>query len=66
MAQIPLSLRIPASLVRRADALVRSLAKDPEVVALGTPSRSHVIRLAITHGLTLLESKYGKKGGRKR
>ena len=66
MAQTMLTLRVPEAIVKRADSLVRRLARDPEITALGVPTRSDVVRLAITHGLAHLESKYGKKGGRKR
>jgi hypothetical protein len=57
---LPVSLRIPASLLADADALIPAIGDDPKVRALlgGPPSRAAVLRLAIVFGLDALRAKY--------
>jgi hypothetical protein len=45
-------------LLERADALIAIMAADPEVRALGMPTRTAVLRLAIARGLRDLERQY--------
>jgi hypothetical protein len=45
-------------LLERADALIEVMAADPEVRALGMPTRTAVLRLAIARGLRDLEGQY--------
>lgn len=49
------SLRLEAEALKRADALVTALRRVPELTALGTLTRSKVLRLAIARGLAVLE-----------
>jgi len=51
-----ITLRLPQSLVDRADALIESLALDEEAVLLGRASRSIVLRLALLRGLEQIEA----------
>lgn len=56
---VPTSLRVPRSLLDRADALREPLSSDPTVVALAGPrgvSRSIVLRLAVERGIAALEA----------
>lgn len=53
LAQI--ALRVPAELLRRADALAPRLNRLPEHQARGTVKRSDVLRLALVRGLLELE-----------
>src|SRR5882672_5630504 len=46
-----ITLRLPQSLVDRADALIADLAEDEESLLLGRVSRSIVIRLSVLRGL---------------
>jgi hypothetical protein len=50
-----ITLRLPKSLVDRADALIDELAEDEEALLLGRVSRSIVLRLAVLRGLESLE-----------
>ena len=50
-----ITLRLPQSLVDRADALIDALAQDEEALLLGRVSRSIVLRLAVLRGLETLE-----------
>jgi len=51
-----IALRVPPDLLRRADALKGSLARDATLAAvLGRITRTTVLRLALTRGLDLLE-----------
>jgi hypothetical protein len=60
-----ITLRLPASLVERADALLEHLTESDETVFLGRPSRSIVLRLAVLRGLELLEQQVqGAQGAR--
>ena len=54
----PTQLRLTHDLLERADALIAVMAADPEVRALGMPTRTAVLRLAIARGLRDLEHQY--------
>ena len=54
----PTQLRLTQDLLERADALITVMAADPEVRALGMPTRTAVLRLAIARGLRDLERQY--------
>jgi hypothetical protein len=54
----PTQLRLTHDLLERADALITVMAADPEVRALGMPTRTAVLRLAIARGLQALERQY--------
>jgi hypothetical protein len=54
----PTQLRLTQDLLERADALITVMAADPEVRALGMPTRTAVLRLAIARGLRDLEGQY--------
>jgi hypothetical protein len=54
----PTQLRLTQDLLERADALIAVMAADPEVRALGMPTRTAVLRLAIARGLKHLERQY--------
>jgi hypothetical protein len=54
----PTQLRLTQDLLERADALIEVMAADPEVRALGMPTRTAVLRLAIARGLRDLEHQY--------
>jgi hypothetical protein len=56
--QTPTQLRLTQDLLERADALIEVMAADPEVRALGMPTRTAVLRLAIARGLRDLERQY--------
>jgi hypothetical protein len=57
-AKTPTQLRLTHDLLERADALIGAMAADPEVRALGMPTRTAVLRLAIARGLRDLERQY--------
>jgi hypothetical protein len=57
-AKTPTQLRLTHDLLERADALIAVMAADPEVRALGMPTRTAVLRLAIARGLRDLERQY--------
>jgi hypothetical protein len=54
----PTQLRLTQDLLERADDLIAVMAADPEVRALGMPTRTAVLRLAIARGLRDLECQY--------
>lgn len=56
--ETPTQLRLTRDLLERADALIEVMAADPEVRALGMPTRTAVLRLAIARGLKDLERQY--------
>jgi hypothetical protein len=56
--ETPTQLRLTHDLLERADALIGMMAADPEVRALGMPTRTAVLRLAIARGLRDLEGQY--------
>jgi hypothetical protein len=53
----PTRLRLSRDVHERAEALVQMLAEDPEVRALGRMSKTAVLRLAVLHGLEVLEQR---------
>jgi hypothetical protein len=53
----PTHLRLPRDVHARAAALVQGLAEDPELRALGRMSKTAVLRLAVLHGLEVLEQR---------
>lgn len=55
------TLRLPQSLIDRADALIDRLAENEEALLLGRVSRSIVLRLAVLRGLEQLEQQVGTK-----
>jgi hypothetical protein len=57
-AKTPTQLRLTHDLLERADALIAVMAADPEVRALGMPTRTAVLRLAIARGLQDLERQH--------
>jgi hypothetical protein len=58
LTKTPTQLRLTHDLLERAEALIAVMAADPEVRALGMPTRTAVLRLAITRGLRDLERQY--------
>jgi hypothetical protein len=58
LTKTPTQLRLTQDLLERADALIAVMAADPEVRALGMPTRTAVLRLAISRGLRDLEHQY--------
>jgi predicted transcriptional regulator len=57
-----LTMRLPADLVRRVDALEERLQGSPEATVWRL-SRSSVVRLALVAGLEALEAKYSAAPG---
>jgi hypothetical protein len=53
----PAHLRLPREVHRRAEALAQLLAEDPELRALGRMSKTAVLRLAVVHGLEVMEQR---------
>ena len=49
------TLRLPKTLVERADALIPRLRDDDQLVVVGRISRSIVLRLAVLKGLEAME-----------
>jgi hypothetical protein len=58
--EVVVGLRLPRDLVRAADALIPKLGKT-EFRLAGKPSRSMVLRLAITRGLEKLKEEVGTR-----
>jgi hypothetical protein len=54
----PTQLRLTQGLLEQADVLIAVMAADPEVRALGMPTRTAVLRVAIARGLRDLERQY--------
>ena len=54
----PTQLRLTQDLLERADALIAVMAADPEVRAVGLPTRTAVFRVALARGLRDLERQY--------
>lgn len=52
-----LTIRVPAQLLKRAEALVGPALSHPEFVGYGRSSRSAVIRNALAAGLEIFERK---------
>jgi len=57
-----LSMRLPADLVARLDALAEALQQDDRLRAVsgGKVSRSAALRLAMVEGIDVLEEKYNQ------
>lgn len=53
---VQLSIRVPASALRRAEALTAKIAKNQTAFAMGKITRSGVMRLAFLRGLDSLEA----------
>ena len=53
------TLRLPKSLVDRADSLIPKLRDDDQMMVVGRVSRSIVLRLAVLRGLESLEAGTG-------
>lgn len=53
---VNVSLRLPPPMVSRLDALVPQAAAAPELVTVGTPTRSDLLRVAVLRGLASLEA----------
>lgn len=51
----PTQLQLPREALARAEILILLLAKHPEFRALGRLSKATVLRLAVLHGLEVLE-----------
>jgi hypothetical protein len=63
------TLRLPKSLLQRADALIPTLRANSEIFVVGRLSRSVVLRLAVLRGLEAMESSMAKvppKAGKKK
>jgi hypothetical protein len=59
LSENPVTLRLPADLLRRADALVPALGRDGRTAVLaGMITRSVVLRLALAEGLQILEARH--------
>jgi hypothetical protein len=52
---VPVTVRIPAELVKRLDRLKAKVGKDPTLTTFGRVSRSSVVKLAILKGVEVLE-----------
>jgi hypothetical protein len=61
----PTQIRLPRDVHERAAALVQGLAEDPELRALGRMSKTAVLRLAVLHGLEVLEQRVQRKTAKK-
>jgi hypothetical protein len=61
----PTHLRLPRDVHERAAALVAQLAEDPELRALGRMSKTAVLRLAVLHGLEVLEQRVQRQAAKK-
>lgn len=59
--EIPTSVRLPADLVKRLDALIPKLERVPALAALGALTRSKVLRLALVRGVDALEAEHSKR-----
>jgi hypothetical protein len=65
LTESPVTLRLPAELLRRIDALVPVVSEDSDTATmLGGVSRSAVLRYALLEGVKSLERHYWE-GGRK-
>jgi hypothetical protein len=53
----PTQLRLPRDALERAETLIPLLAQHPEFRALGRLSKATVLRLAVLHGLEVLEQR---------
>jgi hypothetical protein len=57
----PTQLRLPREALERAETLIPLLAQHPEFRALGRLSKATVLRLAVLHGLEVLEQRTREK-----
>jgi hypothetical protein len=63
LGESPVTLRLPADIVGRIDALVPAVARDSDTATLlGGVSRSAVLRLVVVEGVRVLEGRYGRAG----
>ena len=60
------TLRLPQSLVDRADALIAKLRDDDQMLMVGRVSRSIVLRLSVLKGLEALEEQVAESTSTKR
>jgi hypothetical protein len=58
LSEEKLSLRVPASVLKRADALVEKIGKSQKLTVFGRVTRSGLIKLALSRGLEALEKEY--------
>jgi hypothetical protein len=61
----PTQLRLPREALERAETLIPRLAEHPEFRALGRLSKATVLRLAVLHGLEVLEQRVQRKTANK-
>lgn len=62
---VAISLRLPAEVADRAEALVEPLSRERLLLAAGRGlTRASVLRLAVLEGLDSLEAKYGPEAGK--
>jgi hypothetical protein len=59
LRESPITLRVSADLLRRAERLLGEIATDSAIVAMGRLTRSQVLRLALFEGIKVLEDRYG-------
>jgi hypothetical protein len=57
-----IQLRLPASLIKQADALIDVLSRNRDLSAAGRITRATVLRLAVARGLEDLARDYGHGG----
>jgi hypothetical protein len=57
----PTVIRLPDSILTRADALKPWLSRTPEIQMMGRLTRNAVLRLAILKGLEILEQQYRRR-----
>ncbi len=56
--EMPTVIKLPKSLLARADALKAKVAGNPEFQAIGRITRNAILRLAMVRGLEVLEEEY--------
>jgi hypothetical protein len=61
----PTQLRLPRDALERAETLIPMLATHPEFRALGRLSKATVLRLAVLHGLEVLEQRVQRNAAQK-
>jgi hypothetical protein len=67
MTRMPnVQIRMPESYVARAEVLAEQLQEDLDFAASGGPTRSAVLRVAVSIGLAALEEKVKPASGRRR
>lgn len=60
------TLRLPQSLVERADALIDKLRDDDQMLMVGRVSRSIVLRLSVLKGIEALETQVAEHSAAKK